>query len=171
MSRLTFGPSALSFSWSRCSRRAKQNFIRPSAPRSSPSPVESLHTRSFRTVATHLQHVGVSQSQELNDSYVELPQTESTSSIAALTACPGCGAPAQTVNSSLAGYYDFERNAVKRFFKKLPGTSQARNQRDQDIFAQALQNASSDTLKSVGVTKNALPGSILMMNSLREGCH
>lgn len=158
MSRLIFRSSALLFFWSRPPRRAIQNFTGPTTPRSSPSLFAILRTRSFKTVSIHRQNVGVSQSQGHNESRVTSPHPESASSVAALTACPGCGAPAQTVDSSLAGYYDFERNAVKRFFKELPGTSQGRIQRDQDVFAQALENASSETLRSVGVTKDALRG-------------
>lgn len=62
--------------------------------------------------------------------------------IASLSACPGCGALAQTVEPDEAGYYSLKRNPVKRYLEAVSGDVQERLKSAEDVvFEEAMAKA------------------------------
>jgi genetic interactor of prohibitins 3, mitochondrial len=68
--------------------------------------------------------------------------------------CPGCGAPTQQALPEAAGYYTPTRSAVKKYLNPGLGKPTAR---DEDVaFSKALENASPEVLKQLGLENESL---------------
>jgi hypothetical protein len=84
-----------------------------------------------------------------------------------LTACPGCGAPAQTVEPGEAGYYTLKRKSVSSFISQYS----IDNIESSGTATTALNNADPELLKSLGLSslaQNDSPGQEL---PLCNRCH
>jgi hypothetical protein len=77
--------------------------------------------------------------------------TISESSLQSLTACPGCGALAQTVEPGEAGYYSLQRRAVDLYLKQQNSGLKT----DESVVSSALESAGPELVKSLGLGTSA----------------
>lgn len=72
-----------------------------------------------------------------------------SSSPGTLTACPGCGALAQTVEPGEPGYYSLKRKAVSSYVKQY----QIDPESVTNVAAEALDQADAELVQSLGLDK------------------
>lgn len=88
-----------------------------------------------------------------------LPISNSGRLSAALSACPGCGGLAQTVDPGTAGFYTMKRKVVASFLvheEDVKGRSGSPSERQ--LYSSAVENASSDLVDSLHLSKAELMG-------------
>jgi len=84
-----------------------------------------------------------------------------------LTACPGCGALAQTVEPGEAGYYSLQRRAVDSYLK------QQSSKTDDNVVSSALESADPELIKTLGLgaSNTAIQASNSSGPPLCNRCH
>lgn len=70
--------------------------------------------------------------------------------------CHGCGAFTQTHDPEVAGYYDVNRKAVKKFTGEIAETSALKSPEEDVVVDQALRNIDPSQLEELGIDPKML---------------
>ncbi|KAB8346246.1 hypothetical protein FH972_023291 [Carpinus fangiana] len=82
--------------------------------------------------------------------------SKSTPSLAHLGACAGCGALAQDVEPDDPGYFNVKRRAVANFIRSGATTEPVLPSEEDEMYQQALMQATPQLLESIGSSKDAI---------------
>ena len=87
--------------------------------------------------------------------YTQSTAVESPARCSLPLSCPGCGAPTQVYDKGEAGYYDVDRSAVRKYLHYDPNEIKE-DKVENDVYAQALQQADPKLLEELGVHQSVL---------------
>lgn len=84
--------------------------------------------------------------------------SRSAAAASALSACPGCGALAQTIEQNEAGYYSLNRHAVKSYLRHVIGEPGRPRTAEDDVFEAAVNKAGAELVEGIAARDDAVGG-------------